>query len=226
MLEKLNVENRTLAKITYPFRHEKRLIDSDSLREAVINAFVHNDYSDLMSPAFYIFVDRVEIVSYGGLIDGMSKEELVSGCSRPRNREIMRIFKDVELVEQLGTGMNRMMKAYTPDIFSVSPNFFHTVFIYRSLESENVPNVPNDVPNVPNDVPNDNSAANKLSERLKIILTLLKNDGFLSLASIAKECDVSEKTIKRDIADLKEMGLIRREGTTRGRWIVLDNKPY
>lgn len=38
------------------FRQEKRLIDSDSLREAVINAFVHNDYSDLLSPAFYIFL--------------------------------------------------------------------------------------------------------------------------------------------------------------------------
>lgn len=63
----------------------------------------------------------------------MSKEELVSGCSRPRNREIMRIFKDVDLVEQLGTGMNRMMKAYTPDIFVVSPNFFHTVFNYNKL---------------------------------------------------------------------------------------------
>ena len=133
VLDKLNVENRTLARITYPFRQETRLVDTDSLREAVINAFVHNDYSDLMSPAFYIYSDRLEIVSYGGLIDGMSKEELVSGCSRPRNREIMRIFKDVDLVEQLGTGMNRMMKAYTPDIFVVSPNFFHTVFNYNKL---------------------------------------------------------------------------------------------
>ena len=99
----------------------------------------------------------------------MSKEELVSGCSRPRNREIMRIFKDVDLVEQLGTGMNKMMKAYTPDIFTVSPNFFHTVFSYKSLEPENVPNVPNpDTKNVPND---------GISERQKLILNLLKNSG-------------------------------------------------
>ncbi|MBO4698033.1 hypothetical protein J5690_00270 [bacterium] len=59
--------------------------------------------------------DHIEIVSYGGLIDGMSREELISGCSRPRNREIMRIFKDVDLVEQLGTGMEKMLTAYTPD---------------------------------------------------------------------------------------------------------------
>ena len=47
-------------------------------REAVINAFVHNDYSDLMSPAFYIYSDSLEIVSYSGLIYGMSQEELVT----------------------------------------------------------------------------------------------------------------------------------------------------
>lgn len=56
VLDKLNVENRTFARVTYPFRQEKRLIDSDSLREAVINAFVHDDYSDLLSPSFYIFL--------------------------------------------------------------------------------------------------------------------------------------------------------------------------
>nr|WP_290959618.1 ATP-binding protein [Fibrobacter sp.] len=50
----------------------------------------------------------MEITSYGGLIDGMTKDELTSGTSRPRNREIMRIYKDMELVEQLGSGMNRM----------------------------------------------------------------------------------------------------------------------
>ncbi|MBO7061038.1 MAG: hypothetical protein J6W54_08110 [Fibrobacter sp.] len=42
------------------------------------------------------------------MIDGMTKDELTSGTSRPRNREIMRIYKDMELVEQLGSGMNRM----------------------------------------------------------------------------------------------------------------------
>lgn len=136
----------------------------------------------------------------------MSKEELVSGCSRPRNREIMRIFKDVDLVEQLGTGMNKMMKAYTPDIFTVSPNFFHTVFSYKSLEPENVPNVPND----------------GISERQKLILNLLKNDGNMTAAKIAEECDVSEKTIKRDIAELKSLKLISRKSSTHGKWVVLD----
>lgn len=102
--------------------------------------------------------------------------------------------------------MNKMMKAYTPDIFTVSPNFFHTVFSYKSLEPENVPNVPND----------------GLSERQNLILNLLKNDGNMTAAKIAEECDVSEKTIKRDIAELKSLKLISRKGSTHGKWVVLD----
>ena len=110
VLDKLAIENRTFTKITAKDRFERKLFDSIAMREAVINAFVHNDYTDLMSPVFEIFSDRLEITSYGGLIDGMTQEELFEGCSRPRNREIMRIFKDVDKVEQLGSGMKRILK--------------------------------------------------------------------------------------------------------------------
>lgn len=217
VLDKLNVENRTLARITYPFRQETRLIDADSLREAVINAFVHNDYSDLMSPAFYIYSDRLEIMSYGGLIDGMSKEELVSGCSRPRNREIMRIFKDVDLVEQLGTGMNRMMKAYTPDIFVVSPNFFHTVFNYNKLSD-----------NFGKDFGKGfiKGFTKELTDRQRIILEILSTNPAFSARAISEKISekipVSERTIENDLAVLKKYGFIRRVGSRKeGHWEII-----
>lgn len=117
--------NNLQVPLNFHTRKEVQMYDAVAMREAVINAFVHNDYSDLMTPVFELFSDRLEITSYGGLIDGMAKEELTSGISRPRNREIMRIYKDMELVEQLGSGMNRMMKSYKPDIFKISPNFCH-----------------------------------------------------------------------------------------------------
>ena len=58
----------------------------------------------------------------------MTREDLLSGCSRIRNRELMRVFRDVELVEQLGSGMRRMLDAYPPDIFRYTETFFHVVF--------------------------------------------------------------------------------------------------
>lgn len=221
VLEKLNLENKTLAKITYPFRQEQRLIDSDSLREAVINAFVHNDYSDLMSPAFYIYSDSLEIVSYGGLIDGMSQEELVTGCSRPRNREIMRVFKDVELVEQLGSGMNRMMKAYSPDIFTITPNFFHAVFKYKSLEDTNSnfkENLPKEVPQVAQRLPKE---VPQVAQRT---FDFIKFQPKSTLAEMSRELGISERSIKNHIAVLKKEGFIERVGgKTYGYWKIIDD---
>ncbi len=76
---------------------------------------------------------------------------------------------------------------------------------------------PNDVPNVPNNVPN---RVPNVSDRECIILRMLANDEKLSTAAIARELDVTEKTIKRDIAELQQIGVLVREGGTRGRWVV------
>ncbi|MGL4585112.1 MAG: Fic family protein [Flavobacterium sp.] len=123
VLDKLNVENRTLAKITAKERKERRLWNVIALREAVLNAFVHNDYTREIAPKFEIFDDRLEITSYGGLPDGLSKEEFFEGFSVPRNKEVMRIFKDLDLVEQLGSGVPRILQAYSEECFQFSDNF-------------------------------------------------------------------------------------------------------
>jgi len=52
-----------------------------------------------------IETNRIEITSAGRLPIGMTKEEFFSGVSNPRNKELMRVFRDVELVESLGTGL-------------------------------------------------------------------------------------------------------------------------
>ena len=122
LLDRLTAENKTYAKITYPFRVEKNMVDKSALREAVINAIVHNDYS-LAEPAVEMFDDRITVTSAGGLVRDMSREEFFAGRSLPRNRELMRVFRDVELVERLGSGMKRMLGAYDRTIFDFSPSF-------------------------------------------------------------------------------------------------------
>lgn len=128
VLERLRIENITRAKVTGITRIEKNLVEPVALREAVINAMVHNDYTREIPPVFEIFSDRMEITSYGGLIPGQSKEEFFSCCSMPRNRELMRVFKDVGLVEQLGSGMSRILRSYSKDIFKISEHFIKVVF--------------------------------------------------------------------------------------------------
>lgn len=130
VLEKLTVENTTSARIGRIYREERKRYDPAAMREAVINAFVHNDWTNLDTPVFELFSDRLEITSHGSLLPGMTREDLLSGCSRVRNRELMRVFRDVELVEQLGSGMRRMLGAYSPDIFRYTETFFHVVLRY------------------------------------------------------------------------------------------------
>ena len=128
VLDKLNLENRTFTKITYKQRIERRLWNPVALREAVINAFVHNDYTYEVAPKFEIFKDRLVITSCGGLPYGISQEEFFSGTSIPRNKELMRIFRDVELVEHLGSGIPRILQSYPKDVFKFMDNTLRVIF--------------------------------------------------------------------------------------------------
>ncbi|WP_375584233.1 Fic family protein [Cyclobacterium xiamenense] len=132
VLDKIELENRTAATITAKERKEQRLWNAIALREAIINAFVHNDYTREIPPKFEIFADRIEITSAGSLPEGLSREEFFEGYSIPRNKELMRIYKDLEMVEQLGSGIPRILETYGKECFHFSENFLRMVFPCRS----------------------------------------------------------------------------------------------
>lgn len=119
------------------------MIDPRALREALINAFIHNDYTKEISPLIEIYSDRLCISSYGGLVEGLSVEEFFSGRSMPRNRELMRIFRDLNFVEHLGSGMNRILQVYDRNIFKLSENFLEVVFPLSTSTPQVTPQVKN-----------------------------------------------------------------------------------
>ena len=81
-----------------------------------------------MPPKFEIFPDRLEITSSGRLPESLSKEEFFNGISIPRNKELMRVYRDVELVESLGSGIPRILRAYGEDSFKFTDNFIRITF--------------------------------------------------------------------------------------------------
>ena len=117
ILDRLDVENTTYAKIEYFGRKEQEKIDSKALKEAVINAIVHNDYSYGNSPIIELYSDRIEITSAGGLPQELSQEEFLEGVTAPRNKELIRVFKDVDLIENIGSGVLRILDAYDKSCF-------------------------------------------------------------------------------------------------------------
>ena len=77
-----------------------------SLREALTNALVHADYSQRGAPIrVAYFDDRIEIENPGVLIPGLSLDDLPRGISRLRNRVISRVFRELGLIEQWGSGI-------------------------------------------------------------------------------------------------------------------------
>src|SRR5699024_6423078 len=102
-------------------------------------------------PVFEIYSDRIEITSTGGLGAIKNKEDFFTGFTKPINRELMRIFKDVELVEHLGSGMGRILPAYGRDSFQITDNFMRLVFYKANLKAEQETNDTERYRTIPND---------------------------------------------------------------------------
>jgi len=210
VLEKLKVENEVSTQLTYMQRIDTPLWDDRAIHEATINFIVHNDYSREVPPKFEIFSDRLEITSYGRLPENMSENEFFSGVSIPRNKELMRIFRDVELVESLGSGMPRIMESYGRECFTFMEHFIRfTVPFKRNVTDDVTDNV------------TDNVTEEAISQRQRKILEMMKLDIRISSSELAERLSVTQRTIKRDIETLKRNHLIKRMGNERtGYWVV------
>lgn len=211
VLEKLKIENVTKARVTNTKRVEKNLIAPIPMREAVINAIVHSDFSREIPPVFEIFSDKMVFTSYGGLIPGQSKEDFFSCSSMPRNRELMRVFKDVGLVEQLGSGMSRILKEYDKSIFHISEHFIKVEFPF-SLPKENVI--------IANGNDNGDDNGNDNLEMVKVMEILAEN-AEITAQQMAQQMGISPRKVSRLIRALKESGKIVRVGSDRkGYWKI------
>jgi len=94
----------------------------DALREGIVNAICHRDYSDNADIQIKVFDERIQIWSPGFLPFNLTVEELYSPfhSSKPRNKLIAQIFYDLALIERYGSGIQRMItacqKAGLPDL--------------------------------------------------------------------------------------------------------------
>ena len=80
-----------------------------AIRESVINALLHTDYSTMRSSIqIAIFDDRMEITNPGPLPLGLNLETALSGVSQLRNKILGRVFRELELIEQWGSGLHRI----------------------------------------------------------------------------------------------------------------------
>lgn len=111
------------------------------LREALVNAIVHADYSQRGAPIrVSFFDDRIEIENPGILLPGMTIEDVKQGVSRIRNRVIARVFRELDLIEQWGSGFRRILKDAEdlglpqPEIIEIGMRVRFIVYLAESIE--------------------------------------------------------------------------------------------
>jgi predicted HTH transcriptional regulator len=211
LLDRINSENRTFAKITPKNRIEKERVNSIALREAVINAIVHNDYAKGL-PLVELFADRIVITSCGGLVMDLSEDDFFKCRSMARNRELMRVFRDMELVEQIGSGMSRILKVYDRSIFELTPNFtvvtfpFEDTFILPDGETNGKIN---------------DETNGIINGEINPLLGIIKANPTATIAKLAELTGKSKRYISRELREYQEAGALKREGARKnGRWEV------
>ena len=207
VLEKLEIENKTAALITSTTRKEQPLWNKVALREAVINAIVHNDYTTENPPVFEIFSDRIEITSTGGLSIIKNIDDFFSGYSNPTSRELMRIYKDLELVEHLGSGLNRILEAYDKDSFVMKQNYMKNIFYKNETPLDGV--VSGGVNGV-------------VSGGVRELLEFIQTNPGLRANELSKHIDTPLRTVQRWLKQLKDENKIEFQGAPKtGGYVVI-----
>ena len=158
---------------------------------------MHNDYTTEQAPVVEMFSDRLTITSYGGLVSDLTQEEFFNGRSIPRNRELMRIFHDMEWVEQLGSGIHRILRKDPKDIYEISEHFVVVTFKF----AESLTDTSDVSQNVSQSV-SQSVSQKPLSERQSLIRQRIIENNTISARSIAEELGVNIRTIYRELKQL------------------------
>lgn len=207
VLEYMESINETKVKLGGFEREEEKLFDFNCFKEAWLNAVVHNRWVNGAPPAVYIYDDKIEIVSDGGLPSSLTIDDYFSGVSKPVNEKMLRIFSDLDLIERTGHGVPMIVKKYGKDIFKISKETIR-IFIPLNkamLEDTKIPNV-----------------INNLNESEVSVLELIKNKPNITQREIAETLKLNTRTIGYIISSLKRKGYIERIGSNKsGYWSVL-----
>lgn len=108
----LKLCNKTQATFKGLERIENSDYPEEAVREALLNAIIHRDYSFSGSIIININNNEMEFISIGGLLPGLSPDDIKSGISQPRNKRLAEIFHRLHLIEAYGTGIRKIYNFY------------------------------------------------------------------------------------------------------------------
>lgn len=140
--EYLNLYNAKSSRFEGLQRIEQESLPSYALREALINAVTHRDYSFSGSILIHLFQNRLEIVSLGGLVKGLTIEDIELGVSQSRNPRLANMLYRLKWIESYGTGLQRMKESYKQNkerpFWEIGPNAFVVTLPKQTLDTPTI----------------------------------------------------------------------------------------
>jgi ATP-dependent DNA helicase RecG len=207
----LHLCNRTAAVIKGLERIEKPDYPEDAVREALLNALIHRDYSYSGSIIINVNDSRMEFISIGGLLPGLSAEDIRSGISQPRNRKLAEVFHRLRLIESYGTGIRKIYALYKdcaeqPRI-EVTPNTFRLVLPNMNRVVETTEQAPTLTANKPQ----------KVTPQMKTVLDYLEEYGEISDEELQELLNVKKTRAYLIARQMSEGGLLEIIGKGAGK---------
>ncbi len=202
--------NRVHAEFQGMYRIDNLDYPIEALREALLNALVHRDYALSASTLVSIFENRLEIVSIGGLVRGLTYDDILLGVSVLRNPHLANVFYRLQLIEAYGTGVLKINASYA--------NYTQKPQIQTSNNAFKVT-----LPNTNATPPIASSPSVNLNQEDRV-LALLRTKGSIVRADIQSLLNVSQTKAITLLAKMKQKGLIVKVGEGRSSTYTLPIK--
>ena len=195
--------NKTSSVIKGVVRTDKQDYPEEAIREALLNALVHRDYSFSGSIIINVNDTKMEFISLGGLLPGLSTDDIRIGISQPRNKNLAEVFHRLRLIESYGTGIRRIYKLYedcpVQPIIEVSANAFKIV----------LPNVNEAVPAAV-----DESA---VTSQMRTVMDYIEDNGQATDPELEELLGVRHTRVYNLTREMKELGLLRIDGRGKNK---------
>lgn len=191
-------------------RKEVPLFDNKAFREAVINAVLHNKWTEGNEPMISVFSDRIEILSRGTIPPAQTMEGFFLRESIPVNEKLSEIFLQLHISEKSGRGVPKITEMYGKEAFS-----FREYSIVVTIPFERINRLEDKV-----ELKEDNRAP--LNARRRKIIAEMRDNPNITAEELHNILVVSVTTVNNNISFLKKNGYIERIGSNKaGYWKVL-----
>jgi len=190
-----------------------------AIREAMLNAIVHRDYTRNSDIKVAIYDDIVEIVSPGTFPNGLSIEDVMSGRSELRNRIVANLFRELKYIESWGSGIEKITKLCKEKNVKFEireePSFVSIIFYRKSgeLVADSAEKMPNNAEKMPNSAELD-EYEDEIVEFLKINTKIFSQD-------VQKLFNVKERRARKILSNMVKKGILEKIGKTKGSYYIL-----